>query len=375
MFVRYVATVLSLSTCFSVASAQSPQAPQIVNGQVSTRQVPSGLAETFRSIVAAAPDVVWIGYAVPARNSGPVMCCWTDGTSHFSGSMSADEAPCCGSCRLEPQTSGSGPVRTGPATAAGGQTVKLEGPDRVLVLFRIADRQVERIRSYSEGCTLDAGGRSVHWFDGVRPAESIALLESFLGTSSERKNRITNGALAAIAEHAEPAAGAALERLATSHATPDIRGDALFWLAQRGDTGAETIILNALDKDSAASVRKRAVFALAQLRDDRGVDSLIRTARSHQDAAVRGEAIFWLGQKAGRKAAGTITEAIEKDPETEVKRRAVFALSQLPKGEGVPLLIDVARKNSNPAVRKQAIFWLGQSKDPRAIEFFAEILK
>jgi HEAT repeat protein len=78
---------------------------------------------------------------------------------------------------------------------------------------------------------------------------------------------------------------------------------------------------------------------------------------------------------AGQRAVGTITEAIEKDPETEVKKRAVFALSQLPKSEGVPLLIDVAKKNSNPVVRKQAIFWLGQSRDPRAIEFFAQILK
>jgi HEAT repeat protein len=78
---------------------------------------------------------------------------------------------------------------------------------------------------------------------------------------------------------------------------------------------------------------------------------------------------------AGEKVAGTITAAIENDPDTEVKRRAVFALGQLPRSEGVPLLIDVARKNKNPAVRRQAIFWLGQSKDPRAIEFFAEILK
>ena len=41
----------------------------------------------------------------------------------------------------------------------------------------------------------------------------------------------------------------------------------------------------------------------------------------------------------------------------------------------MPLLLQVARTHSNPAVRKQAIFWLGQSKDPRALTFFAEILK
>jgi HEAT repeat protein len=58
-----------------------------------------------------------------------------------------------------------------------------------------------------------------------------------------------------------------------------------------------------------------------------------------------------------------------------VKKRAVFALSQLPKEEGVPLLIKVARTNANPAVRKQAMFWLGQSRDPRAVDFFAEILR
>ena len=41
----------------------------------------------------------------------------------------------------------------------------------------------------------------------------------------------------------------------------------------------------------------------------------------------------------------------------------------------MPLLIQVARTHSNPAVRKQAMFWLGQSKDPRALALFAEILK
>jgi len=37
-------------------------------------------------------------------------------------------------------------------------------------------------------------------------------------------------------------------------------------------------------------------------------------------------------------------------------------------------LIKVAKTNQNPAVRKQAMFWLGQSKDRRALDFFAEVL-
>ena len=103
--------------------------------------------------------------------------------------------------------------------------------------------------------------------------------------------------------------------------------------------------------------------------------TLIQLAKKDASPEIRGEALFWLAQKAGRKAADAITDAIENDPETDVKKRAVFALSQLPKDEGVPLLIQVARRNPNPAVRKQAIFWLGQSRDARALAFFEEVLK
>ena len=71
---------------------------------------------------------------------------------------------------------------------------------------------------------------------------------------------------------------------------------------------------------------------------------------------------------------GAITGAIENDPDTEVKKKAVFALSQMPKDEGVPKLIEVAKTNHNPEVRKQAMFWLGQSNDPRALDFFEQVL-
>ena len=42
---------------------------------------------------------------------------------------------------------------------------------------------------------------------------------------------------------------------------------------------------------------------------------------------------------------------------------------------GVPKLIEVARTHRNPAVKKQAMFWLGQSRDPRALAFFEEVLR
>jgi HEAT repeat protein len=121
-------------------------------------------------------------------------------------------------------------------------------------------------------------------------------------------------------------------------------------------------------------LRSSALAAIAMHRDEASVPALIELARKDPQTKVRGDALFWLGQKAGERAVGEITAAIDNDPETDVKKRAVFALSQLPKDEGIPLLIKVAKTNQNPAVRKQAMFWLGQSKDTRALDFFAEIL-
>jgi hypothetical protein len=131
----------------------------------------------------------------------------------------------------------------------------------------------------------------------------------------------------------------------------------------------------ALSSDATDRRMKGAVSAIAQHAGNDAVTPLVRLGREAPDTKVRSEALFWLSQRAGARAMAAITDAIEHDPETQVKKQAVFALSQLPAGEGVPKLIEVARTNANPAVRKQAMFWLGQSKDPRALSFFEQILK
>jgi hypothetical protein len=307
---RFAVLASALTFCTLLATVVAGQQPRIINGRLSTQAAGSGLQQTFRTLVAAQSDIAWIGYTVPVADRSRSMCCWSFGNgTYVSGSM--NNAPCCGSCRIEPRegTSTAAPAAGTAQPPAG--PVKLEGADRMIVLFRIVDRQVDRVRTFSEDCEIDAGGRQVTWISDVRPTDSIALLESMVGAQTDSKSRISQPAIAAIGMHAEPSAA----------------------------------------------------------------PTLIRLARDHASTSVRGEAIFWVAQLAGTKAVGVISDSIEKDPDTEVKKRAVFALSQLPKSEGVPLLIDVAKKNQNPAVRKQAMFWLGQSRDPRALEFFADILK
>jgi hypothetical protein len=371
----YYALLLTLFAAVTLAVTAAAQQPRITNAKLTAQPAGSPFVQSFQSLVSAQSDIAWIAYRVPVWDRQRVMCCFWSGSSYISGSivMSDSSGLNATACGLEPSD---GARTTRPRTASPSQSpVKLEGSEHMAVLFRVAERRVERIRMFSEECELDAGGRPVIWLENVKPADSLALLESLIGPETERKDRVTGGAVSVLAMHAEPSAGSVLERLARRHASTTVRGEALFWMAQRSDRNAEQVIVEALDKDESSAVRKKAVFALSQMKDDRGIDALIRVARSDRETSVRGEAIFWLAQKAGAKASALITERIENDPDTEVKKRAVFALSQLPKDEGVPLLIKVARTHANPAVRKQAMFWLGQSKDPRALEFFAEILR
>ena len=358
----------SVTTVLAAVDVQA-QAPRIANARMTTQAVTS-LPQTFQAAVASQADIGWIGYAVSVVDGDRTMCCFNSGTS----GVNAGGAACCGMCGLEPsQNDATMASRT--TQAAAGTAIKLEGPDQMVVLFRVASKQVERVRIFSEDCQLDGGGRDVTWLTGVRPAESIALLESLVTGQQDRRDRISDAAITGIALHADPAADAALERLLATTQPQWIRSKVPFWLGNtRGRRGLE-VLQRVIRDDPSQEVKKKAAFGISQSREADAVQILIENARSNADSAVRGESIFWLAQKAGSKAAAAITERIEQDPDTEVKKRAVFALSQLPKDEGVPLMIRVARTNSNPAVRKQAIFWLGQSKDPRALDYFAEILK
>lgn len=360
------------------AAVIAAQQPRIDNGRITSQPAGPSLAQTLRTLVSSQADVAWIGYSVPVVDGERTMCCFDSGSTWINGSVVRSDGACCATCRLDPSSSTS--MSTRPPSLAGqsgvaGTAVKLEGSGQMSVLLRVSERRIDRVRVFSEDCQLDAGGRPVIWVDGVRPAESVAYLESLVANAAERRDRVTEGAISAIALHRDAAADATLERLVAQGQPEEVRRAVPFWLGNtRGRRGFD-VLRRIVRDDPSTEVRKKAVFGLSQSRESGAVDALIDNARTNGVTAVRSDAIFWLGQKAGRKAADAITERIEQDPDTEVKKKAVFALSQLPKDEGVPLLIRVARTHSNPAVRKQAMFWLGQSHDPRALEFFAEILK
>jgi hypothetical protein len=332
--------------------------PPITNAKLIARPATHGLAAEVKAIVTSDGGPAWIGYAAPVIAGKQTMCCFDD-------DISANQN-CCGGCRLEDREGGVSIGQRSGCTAA---------PSSVFaVLLRTEAGAITKVRPFSTNCELDAGGRTVYWLEDVKPAESIAFLES-LAADTQAPHSRADGAVTAIAMHDDAAADGVLAKLAQAAQPPHTREQAIFWLGEaRGDRGLD-LVLPIIASDPDRRIREHAVFAVSQSSDhQRAIRELMRMARQDPNEDVRGQAIFWLAQAAGSKAAGTITSAIENDPETEVKKKAVFALTQMPDNEGVPLLIEQVKNNRNPVVRKEAMFWLGQSHDPRALEFIESVL-
>jgi HEAT repeat protein len=339
--------------------------PKIVNGRVETRTLSGKLPLELQTLVDKATEPIWAGYAVPEVAGDRILCC---GNYNVTDEGVRGR---CDNCRLEKGDEGMN------VTPAIDDKIQLEGTRRIAVLVRMAQKKINQIRVVSAECTLDAGGRTVIWFTGVNPAESVAWLESLVATekNGEHERRsVGDAALTAIAMHADGSADRALESFTAPGKPAELRKRASFWLgAARGRTGL-TVLEKMAKNDPSPEVRGQVAFGFSVSHEPSAVDDLIRMARDDESAHARGQALFWLAQKTGQKATAAITGAIENDPNEEVKNKAVFALSQLPRDEGVPKLIEVAQTNRNPEVRKKAMFWLGQSNDPRALAFFEKIL-
>lgn len=294
-------SVLVLSSAFLVGSSTAGGAQgRISNAKTETRPAAQGLSREVRAAAARA-GVTWIAYRVPMIAGARQMCCFdTISDTSFSGGM----------CRLE--SGGGVSMNNGNVRDRNGSRITLEPATEFIVFARLEGGSVNRIRTFTPDCDIDAMNMPVVWLTDVKPDESVTWLASIMTAAPRTSDgdRISNAAMTAVALHSVPSA----------------------------------------------------------------LTTLITTARGDASPKVRGQALFWLAQRAGQQAVATINGAIDNDPDTEVKKKAVFALSQLPKDESIPKLMEFARSHRNAEVRKQAMFWLGQTHDPRAVRFFEEIL-
>src|SRR5258708_3080500 len=134
--------------------AWAGEAKVLVEGGTETKCAAAGLEQTFRPLLTAQPQPAWIGYSVPSVRAGLGCDYVRDGWNQPG-------------------------------------VIHLEPPDHAVILFRVDNGAVERIRTLSPDCEIDAGNLPLHWLSDVKPAESVALLDAF----ATQRERYMDGAM------------------------------------------------------------------------------------------------------------------------------------------------------------------------------------
>ena len=97
----------------------------LVNAKLDTRSAAAGLEQAFRPLVTALPQPAWIAYSVPTNRVNLGCDYVRDGWSQPG-------------------------------------VIHLEPPDHAVILLRVDEGAVERIRTLSPDCEIDAGDVPVH---------------------------------------------------------------------------------------------------------------------------------------------------------------------------------------------------------------------
>ena len=192
--------------------------------------------------------------------------------------------------------------------------------------------------------------------------------------ASDSNMEVRKAALRALAETKSAKAQARLLEVARTDTNADLRKQAIRVLGERGETAVDDL-LRLFDTEQVPEVRRAVLQSLSETKSPRVEDKLFEVARGNESTEVRRQAIRLLGERVSKRSFEFLSATAQSnDANAEVQVQAVRAISERRTEESVPILIKIARTHPNQMVRKQAIRSLGESGDPRAIDFFREVL-
>ncbi len=181
-------------------------------------------------------------------------------------------------------------------------------------------------------------------------------------------------ALRALAESSNARAHSRVLEVARTDSNPELRKQAIRVLGERGEAGVDDL-LKLFDSEQSPDVRRTVLQSLSDTKSPRVEDKLFAVAAGNDNLELKKQAIRLLGDRAGRKSFEFLSATAQSaDGNTEVQMQAVRSIGERHAEESVPILIKIAKTHPNQLVRKQAIRSLGESGDPRAVEFFREVL-
>jgi HEAT repeat protein len=206
-----------------------------------------------------------------------------------------------------------------------------------------------------------------------------AVIDDLMGIfAGDKDEDVRRSVLHALAGMKTPRAQGKILEVARTGNDPDMRRHAIHLLADAEGEAMLGEMIKLYDAEQSDDVRRQLLHAFSEMQSTQAEDKLFAVARGgdNANAELRRHAIHVIGERAGKRSLDLLRETVDSSSaETEVQMQAVQAISERPADESVPLLIKIARTHSNQQVRRRAIHVLGESGDPRALEFFREVLK
>jgi HEAT repeat protein len=192
--------------------------------------------------------------------------------------------------------------------------------------------------------------------------------------ASDTNIEVRRAALRSLAETRSAKAQARLMEIAKTDSNPELRKQAIRVMGERGEAAVDDLF-KLFDAEQSPDVKRSVLQVLSEISGTRVEDKLFAVAAGNDPIDVRRQAIRVLGERAGKRSFEFLSATAQSaEGDTEVQVQAVRSISGRHSEETVPLLIKIARTHPNQLVRKQAIRSLAESGDPRAVEFFREVL-
>lgn len=192
--------------------------------------------------------------------------------------------------------------------------------------------------------------------------------------STDTNVEVKRAALRSLSETKSSKAQPRLLEVARTDPNPELRKQAIRVLSERGEVAVDDLI-RIFDSEKVPEVRRSALQTLSEIKSTKVEDKLFEVAKNEENLDLRRNAIRLLGERAGKRSFEFLSATAQSpDGNTEVQMQAVRAIKERKSEESVPLLIKIAKTHPNQLVRKQAIRSLGETGDPRAIDFFREVL-
>ena len=358
---------LALVTAAGAGQGQSGSAPQIQNGKVEVRKGTAIDREIASLPPTRADEPVWVAWRTPMVGGDRDMCSWYGDRLGTVRGMLIDDG-----VMITDNTRPRITAPTGP--------IPLEAGTQIVVLARVVDRKVERLRTAGDDCPMDAGGRTVYWLDSITPSESLRFLGTLVTTSSSDRSltdsdrSVAQTAVRAIAYHRDAAADAALNQIATSHPDASVRRQAASNMGSLRGAAGVTALSRLIESEKNVDARRQLVTSLGGSREPSAVTAL-RALAKDPEPKVRSEAVYYTIMRGGGPAIPEAVKIAESDADDSVRKRAVSAIGRLAPEISTAPLIQLARTSPNTVVRKEAVSILSTSKDPRAMAFMDELLK